>query len=227
MPIQLELKKQIDAICDRFELAWDADERPRIEQYLELLSGEGRRPLLAELLASELSLRRQTGETCDRAEYAGRFSQDRDLVDLVFSRRPTPAGQKAFAGEPYLDIVRALQACQAAGASMTAVYVSEEHLRGLAERLRRYASQNRDAVDGALEEQLWLAIFRACRQRGALDAGNARAVTGDLLAVFPPARQAILVNVLLGNAGSAAGRADAVTQRTVTSTVSVAVKLLR
>ena len=53
----LSLKRQIDAICDRFEEAWSAGKQPRIEDYLSSLPGSERGQLFQELLASELAIR--------------------------------------------------------------------------------------------------------------------------------------------------------------------------
>ena len=52
----------INAAADRFERAWKAGERPKIEDYLAEVD-ESRRPrLLEELLRVEIELRRRAGE---------------------------------------------------------------------------------------------------------------------------------------------------------------------
>jgi tetratricopeptide (TPR) repeat protein/tRNA A-37 threonylcarbamoyl transferase component Bud32 len=75
---------EADPICDRFERAWRAGERPRIEDYLMGASGPGRLILLRELLAAELELRERSGERTDPQEYAARFPAHQTLIESVF-----------------------------------------------------------------------------------------------------------------------------------------------
>jgi eukaryotic-like serine/threonine-protein kinase len=88
---------QADSICDRFERAWRAGERPLIEEYLESASEPGRSILFRELLATELELRLHGGERTDPQQYAARFPAHRALIGPVFddlatsdASRPTP-----------------------------------------------------------------------------------------------------------------------------------------
>src|SRR5689334_12415817 len=88
-----QMLAQADAICDRFECAWRAGERPHIEDYLEADPGPGRPVLFRELLAAELELRHGEGERTDPREYAARFPAFRALIGLVFAEsdtRPAP-----------------------------------------------------------------------------------------------------------------------------------------
>jgi hypothetical protein len=64
---------RIDEACDRFEHAWQAGRRPRIEDYLADASGPEHRALLRELLVVELGYRRCQGETPTPIEYQARF----------------------------------------------------------------------------------------------------------------------------------------------------------
>ncbi len=68
---ELSRDRVIDRICTRFEQAWKAGERPRIEEYL--IEGEGRDGLLVELLALEVFHRRRLGESPTTAEYVTQY----------------------------------------------------------------------------------------------------------------------------------------------------------
>ena len=82
----------INAAADRFERAWKAGERPRIEDSLAE-ADESRRPrLLEELLRVEIELRHRAGEEPTAEEYRGRFPEHAAVVDAVFA--PVP-GQSA------------------------------------------------------------------------------------------------------------------------------------
>jgi tetratricopeptide (TPR) repeat protein len=79
--------QQIDAACDRFEAAWRAGERPRIEAFLCQLSGPTQPRLFHDLLDLEIDLRVQSGEQPDRRFYHNRFPQHEDIIDAVFAAR--------------------------------------------------------------------------------------------------------------------------------------------
>jgi hypothetical protein len=59
---RLLLAQQIDQVCDRFETAWKAGPRPRIEDYLTHTPEPGQALLLRELVALEIAYRRRSGE---------------------------------------------------------------------------------------------------------------------------------------------------------------------
>jgi hypothetical protein len=54
--------RQIDAACDCFKLAWQAGQRPRIEDSLAHCPEPERSALLRELIALHMAYRRQAGE---------------------------------------------------------------------------------------------------------------------------------------------------------------------
>ncbi|QEH33565.1 Serine/threonine-protein kinase PrkC [Aquisphaera giovannonii] len=64
---------RINDRCERFEAAWRVGERPAIEDELAAAAEGDRRPLLIELLALEVELRRESGEAVDFASYLQRF----------------------------------------------------------------------------------------------------------------------------------------------------------
>jgi eukaryotic-like serine/threonine-protein kinase len=76
------LATSIDALCDRFEAAWKAGERPRLETYLGDVSEAGRAAAAWELLRVEAYYRRHAGEEPDPSEYQTRMPM-LDTVELV------------------------------------------------------------------------------------------------------------------------------------------------
>jgi serine/threonine-protein kinase len=76
----------IDAICDRFEVAWKAGRRPRIEDYLAEVPEPGRAALLRHLLALDVYYRQSTGETPELREYRERFP---DYLAAIADAFPT------------------------------------------------------------------------------------------------------------------------------------------
>jgi serine/threonine protein kinase/Tfp pilus assembly protein PilF len=83
--VQLSPQRRIDAICDRFEVAWRAGESPRIEDYLDGWPEPERANLFWELLAVELELRRGIGEVPTPEEYRARFPEQSEVVDAATS----------------------------------------------------------------------------------------------------------------------------------------------
>ena len=80
--------QQIDAACDRFEAAWRAGERPRMESFLRELSGPAQARLFHELLDLELDFRIQTGEQPERRLTSNCFPNMKKS-SVPFSRRET------------------------------------------------------------------------------------------------------------------------------------------
>ncbi|MHB0960540.1 MAG: serine/threonine-protein kinase [Pirellulaceae bacterium] len=80
------LADQIDALCDRFEAAWRATPRPRIEAFLDQAPRELQSSLLIELLAVELQHRRELGDEPRLDEYLDRFGERRENVREAFQR---------------------------------------------------------------------------------------------------------------------------------------------
>jgi hypothetical protein len=76
--------ERIDQICDRFEHAWDAGPRPRIEDYLSQVPKSERPALFRELLSLELVYRPQNGEVPVAEEYLHRFPEHGELIGDIF-----------------------------------------------------------------------------------------------------------------------------------------------
>jgi serine/threonine protein kinase len=82
--------RRVHECCERFEAAWRAGERPKIEDCLEGTDEADRADLLRELIALEVELRCGAGERPTVEEYRARFSDRAGLVDRVF-RELVPA----------------------------------------------------------------------------------------------------------------------------------------
>jgi hypothetical protein len=67
------LARLVDQVCNRFEAAWKAGGRPRLEDFLGDLPEPGRAALLRELIALDVYYRRARGEDCRPEEYQVRF----------------------------------------------------------------------------------------------------------------------------------------------------------
>jgi serine/threonine-protein kinase len=84
LALTASLIEHVDRVCDRFERAWEAGARPRIEDYLAGEHGPARPALLRELLAAELGHRRRLGETPEPGEYLERLADDTPEVEAAF-----------------------------------------------------------------------------------------------------------------------------------------------
>jgi serine/threonine-protein kinase len=83
--LPLSQARRINDVCDRFEHAWQAGPRPRIEDHLGDTPEPERSALLRELIALDMAYRRRAGEQPQLAEYHARFP------NLSLSLTPTLA----------------------------------------------------------------------------------------------------------------------------------------
>src|SRR5262245_30262384 len=74
--------RRIDQACDRFEAAWKAGQKPRLEHYLHSCGEPERSALLRQLLFLDWDYRRRTGDN-PRDDYLTRFPGDSTLIDEV------------------------------------------------------------------------------------------------------------------------------------------------
>jgi serine/threonine-protein kinase len=81
--LSLEDADRVDQVCDRFEAAWRAGGRPRIEDFLGDASAAIRTALLHELLSAELERRLRQGERPGPGEYLDRFPGYSALIGRV------------------------------------------------------------------------------------------------------------------------------------------------
>jgi len=71
-------------LCDRFEAAWKAGQRPLIEAYWADIQETGRLAALRELLPVELAYRIQAGEKPTLQEYQLRFPRHAESVEVAY-----------------------------------------------------------------------------------------------------------------------------------------------
>ena len=76
--------EQIEDACFQFELAWQAGQRPKIEEVLESVSVPEQDRLLVELLLLELHYRTLADERPNADEYLARFPDRQELVEQAF-----------------------------------------------------------------------------------------------------------------------------------------------
>src|SRR5262245_51861720 len=65
--------RHVDEACNRFEDAWRAGARPRIEDHLGGDAAAAPAPLVRELVALDVYYRRRAGEALAADDYRGRF----------------------------------------------------------------------------------------------------------------------------------------------------------
>jgi serine/threonine protein kinase len=102
--------RRMDALCVRFEKAWQTGQRPRIEEYLREVPAQARSEVLRELLGLELDYRRQASETLDSEEFRQRFPEYAEVIRLVFAgsgrqeqSAPTLLPSRAWGTSPALE----------------------------------------------------------------------------------------------------------------------------
>jgi outer membrane protein assembly factor BamB len=99
-PVPLSQAQRVNAVCDRFERAWQAGPRPLIEDFLGVTSEPERSALLRELVALDIAYRRKAGEQPQPDEYRARFP-GLTLSDELFSESAVQAHlPKLSAGTP-------------------------------------------------------------------------------------------------------------------------------
>jgi eukaryotic-like serine/threonine-protein kinase len=93
----------LDQTCARFEAAWRAGDRPRLEDFLAETPEPERRRLFRELLQAEAELRWQGPAAVDEADYLARFPEYQDMIRLclqaVADSQTTPASTERTAGD--------------------------------------------------------------------------------------------------------------------------------
>jgi WD40 repeat protein len=95
--LRLSQALRINEVCNRFELAWRAGQRPRIEDYLGDAAEPERSDLLRELVALEIDYRRQAGQEPALDEYRTRFP-GMSLAPTLVDRAAEGPGPRV--GEP-------------------------------------------------------------------------------------------------------------------------------
>jgi serine/threonine-protein kinase len=101
-------EQRINEVCGRFESAWRAGRRPRIEDYLGETPEPERSALTGELVALEIDYRRQAGEAPTADEYLARFP-GLELAPLLAARSPrAPGAAAALPAVPGYELLKML-----------------------------------------------------------------------------------------------------------------------
>jgi serine/threonine-protein kinase len=116
-----ELARRADAACDRFESAWRAGLRPRIEDVLADFPEAARPALFRDLLGLELAYRRLAGEATDPDEIRLRFpDHPTEVLEALraastapdeIGRPPADGGDVASEASPGADAASPRAAC--------------------------------------------------------------------------------------------------------------------
>jgi serine/threonine-protein kinase len=109
---------RVDAVCDRFEAAWQAGQRPRVEDYLGDAPEPERSALARHLIAVDIEYRQKRGEQPQAAEYRACFpgldpAWLADAVAAPAAMQPEPAAraQPGAAGAAPAEPTLTVQAC--------------------------------------------------------------------------------------------------------------------
>ncbi len=84
-PVPLAVQRHVEALCRRFEAAWQAGGRPRLEEYVAEAADPERPALLGELLRLDVYYRTRAGEACFAADYEHHFPGQAPLVREVLA----------------------------------------------------------------------------------------------------------------------------------------------
>ena len=85
-PASLSRLVEIGRVCDDFDAAWSAGERPHLKDYLERCGLEQRSQAFRQLLEIELEYLDRVEEPARAAAYANRFPEFQSEIDTVFAR---------------------------------------------------------------------------------------------------------------------------------------------
>jgi hypothetical protein len=90
---RLAAARRIDAIANRFEDAWKAGQRPRIEDFVAAVPESEQAALLRELITLDLDYRRRLGEAPQPEDYHPRFpAADPQWLTDVIATEPVRTG---------------------------------------------------------------------------------------------------------------------------------------
>jgi tRNA A-37 threonylcarbamoyl transferase component Bud32 len=117
-PKALSVQERVDEVCKRFEVAYQAGQRPSIEHCMGETPEPQRSSLLRRLLGVELACRKSNGESATLEEYRRRFPNDGELVTAVYresilsgsrSLQPNGVPEAALETRPYQPGVSPVQ----------------------------------------------------------------------------------------------------------------------
>ncbi|MCI0460401.1 MAG: serine/threonine protein kinase, partial [Gemmataceae bacterium] len=100
--LPLPALRRIDAICARFEAAWQAGQEPCIQDFLAEVPETERLDLFRELLQAEMELRAAQGMAANEASYRQQFPEFDEVIASV-CRRHGDTGQERSAPTPVVQ----------------------------------------------------------------------------------------------------------------------------
>lgn len=83
--VPVDVLREINRLCVGFEKAWRDGKSPRLEDFASSMSGAPHVAALRELIAQEVDLRREAGQSAEPKEYHARFPQHAQAVNGAFS----------------------------------------------------------------------------------------------------------------------------------------------
>lgn len=98
--LSVDAYARIDELCDRFESAWRAGNRPDPVAFVAEIEERARRQLLVALLALDLEFQVESGKRPDPAVYRAQFPDYLDVIDEVFTRVNVGPGEKPITTLP-------------------------------------------------------------------------------------------------------------------------------
>jgi WD40 repeat protein/serine/threonine protein kinase len=105
-PLTPSLELRLDQACDRFEAAWQAGQRPTVEDYLEDTPTAQETALLQELILLDAHYRRRAGEELQPSDYQQRFpALDVDWIRKALAGLPAPPAPAIVPGYEILGVL--------------------------------------------------------------------------------------------------------------------------
>src|SRR5438094_862948 len=97
--LPVSVARHLDQVCNRFEDAWRACQRPSLPEFLAQTDEPERPALLRELLRLDIEYRWRAGERPTPEEYLAQFPEHAELIHAAFRELspPAPAGEPACA----------------------------------------------------------------------------------------------------------------------------------
>ena len=87
-PNDLDKLKRLDAIAEAFELAWNSEKRPEVEEFARKQGDVSADRLVRELVELEIELRFKANESPTSDEYATRFPElDREWIGRLIDEK--------------------------------------------------------------------------------------------------------------------------------------------
>src|SRR5262245_18760911 len=99
--LPVSVGRRLDQVCNRFEDAWRAGQRPSVAAFLAEAAGPAGPALLRELLRLDFEYRGRAGERPAPEDYLGQFPEQAELILAAFREffPEPPAGEQGCAPE--------------------------------------------------------------------------------------------------------------------------------